>query len=160
MRTYKKHTGEHLDGTRGTWRPSLVASVFGADGHPVAWQEIAIVSCHDCGAQYGVGGDDVAIKEDGVTESEVSCYNCKCRNPITFEKHAEPEGREHFAKLKEEAEQSIKDARIRVLHEIIKDNMRKELDEKALSEAKKIIPDDAKNPQELFRSAIASLKKD
>src|SRR5574342_410419 len=110
MKNFKKHHLEHLDDTRGAWRPSLIASVHGADGHPVAWKEIVVVSCPNCGCQFGVGGDNNGpqIKADGTTDEPVTCYHCKWSDHMTFEKHQESAGREHFAKLKAEAEQSVK----------------------------------------------------
>jgi len=160
MRTYKKHHLEHLDGSRGTWRPTLVTSMWGADGHPIAWKEIVIVSCHNCGLQYGVGGDDNGpqIQDDGTTNSPVRCQHCKTEDHMTFDKHQEPIGREHFAKLKADALQEVKAARLMALQEHIKAQMQAELDERAAAAAREIIPDGADNPQELFKTAMKKYK--
>jgi hypothetical protein len=152
MKTFKKHHNEDLDGTKGAWRPSLVVGMTGADGHPVSWNEIAVVSCPSCGAPQGVGADGVTIRPDGTTDGPVKCYNCPWQDGMTFEKHQEPEGREHFARLKEEAANGVKEARVRVMQEAIKRQTLEELDQKAWDEARKVIPDGAPNPQDLFNT--------
>lgn len=160
MKTFKKHHTEHLDGTRGSWRPALVASLFGIDGHPVAWKEIVVVSCHGekCGLQYGVGGDDDGpqIQADGTTDRPVTCHHCQSSDHMTFEKHAAAEGRGHFNKLKAQAQQDVKDARIRLLKEKIRADILKTIDDEALDMANKILPDNAQNVQELFKNAMNS----
>lgn len=153
MKTFKKHHQEHLDDTKGAWRPTLVATVFGSDGHPVAWKEIVVVSCHECGLQYGVGGDEAQIQENGQTDRPVTCHHCKTTDHHHYDLHADAVGREHFAKLKKQAEDDVKEARLRVLKQLIAEQIRKEADDRAMEAAKQILPDGANNPQELFNNA-------
>jgi hypothetical protein len=154
MKNFKKHHAEHLDGTRGSWRPALIGALVGADGHYVSWKEIVVVSCHNCGLQYGVGGDEAQIQPDGTTDIPVRCHHCGLTDHMTFDSHAAPAGREHFAKIKAEAEKGVRDARLNALHEKIKADMQADLHDRALAEARKILPDGATNAQELFKSAM------
>jgi len=160
MRAYKKHHAEHLDGTRGAWRPTLIASMIGADGHPIAWKEIVVVSCHNCGLQYGVGGDDGGpqIKPDGTTDIPVICHNCKTEDHMTFEKHQESEGREHYAKLKEAAQTEADDARHRHIQEHFKAKMYENIEDITKTIAKKIIPSGAPNRDKLLKQFIDEQK--
>lgn len=143
MKTYKKHYSDELDNHKGSWRPALVASIFGADGHPIAWQEIVVVCCHGCGAQFGVGAEGDSIQADGSTSAEATCYHCKHTEHMTFEHFDQPKGREHFAKLKVDAGDAVKETRMRNVKEVLKKQMQEELDARAHEAAKAILPDDA-----------------
>lgn len=160
MKNFKKHHHEHLDDTRGAWRPSLVASMWGPDGHPVAWKEIVVVSCPNCGGQFGVGGDSNGpqIKEDGSTDQPVVCHHCKWSDHMVFDGHQEPHGREHFAKLKDQAEQDVKDGRTRHLKKVLHQQMQEELEQKAHEEAQKMLADDP-DQAKAYLNAMKKLRK-
>lgn len=55
MRTFDQHNGD-LDNTRGKWRPTLKhdTSSLDVDGDPTSWKEMAVISCPNCGSQFGV----------------------------------------------------------------------------------------------------------
>lgn len=159
MKSIKKHHSEHLDGTRGAWRPSVVgSSILGPDGHPASFGEVVVFSCPGCGAQQGVGTEAVKIQPDGTTDGPVKCYHCPWSDVLQFEKHAEAEGREHFNRMIAQAHQDVSDARIRKLHEKIKTDMQQELAEKAMAEVRKILPEGAENHAELYRDAMKRLR--
>lgn len=157
MANLKKHHDEHLDGTKGRWRPALVANVMGPDGHPASWNEIVVITCPSCGAPQGVGADAVKIV-NGKTDGPWACYHCGHSEVLEFESHQEPHGREHFAKLKDEAAKGVSEARIRQVHDAIKEQMQQELHEKALVEAKKIFPDGA-NHADALKNFMKDRKK-
>jgi hypothetical protein len=152
MITFSKHHKEHLDGTKGSWRPALIASVFGVDGHPIAWKEIVVISCPTCACQFGVGGDDVQINSDGTSSGPVTCHHCGWTDSITAEKFDHALGRSHFNQLKATAETEVSEARIRTVKEEMRKDLLADLDARAMSEAKKILPDGDPNHQELFKN--------
>lgn len=138
MSTMKKHHTEHLDGTKGRWRPALVGSeILTADGHHGDFNEIVVISCPKCGAHQGVGADDVKIV-NGKTDKPWTCYDARCRysEVLEFEGHQEPHGREHFGKLKDEAHKDVHASRIRVAHQILVNKKREELHADAMEQVK------------------------
>lgn len=162
MHSVKKHHMEDLDGTKGAWRPALTAGLIGPDGHPASFNEMVVMTCPRCGGHFGVGADDVKIQEDGTTTGPVRCpisvgkKNEPCgwvsEGPVKFEGHAEPHGREHFAKLQEQAHKDVVDGRIRGVQKQIQADLIANLHEHTLAEAKKILPDGDPNHAELFRN--------
>ena len=159
MKTYKKHTEKYLDGTKGAWRPTLIAAKYGSDGHPIEWKEIVVVSCHECGHQFGVGGDDDGpqIQEGGTFHMPVRCWHCKCINDVTLEDHSTDVGKKHFASLQTQARQDVKNARVRALQQKIMEQTLRDLEKNALAQAQQLLPDDTQNPQELFKKHLANL---
>ncbi len=138
---FKKHHAEHLDGTRAAWRPALVSSVFVAsDGHPADFNEIVVISCPvaKCGLQFGVGAEEVKIV-DGKSTGPVVCHHCGWTDSIELEGHQEPHGREHFARLKAEAHEAVRKARIEKAHAEIFAKKQEEIRAAALDEAKKYV---------------------
>ncbi len=144
MTTVKKHPTEHLDGTKGSWRPALTASsILAADGQPGDYNEIVVMSCPACGAPQGIGGDDVKIV-NGKTDRPWTCYDVRCKHRedvLEFVGHQEPAGREHFGKLKAEAHQGVFDARIRNAHLALVEKKRAELHDDAMAQVKAEIGD-------------------
>jgi hypothetical protein len=145
----RKHHAEHLDGTKGSWRPTLIAGkILGADGHPESFEEIVVFSCPRCGAQQGVGadghlGEPVII--NGVTDKPVSCYDkkrCgwKSEGPVTFDDHQSTAGREHYKRLHDEAHRELHNARERVITQAIHDHVLKNFDQIKKTEMEKILP--------------------
>ncbi len=150
MKTFKKHhTDELPDGIKGkgSWRPSLVSTLDGADGMPIAWKEIVVVSCPQCAGQFGVGADGPEINANGKTDEPVHCPYCSWSDHMEFEKHQHSEGREHFAKLKGKAEESVRQARLDKAHQIIQKQMQDELNDRAYEEAKKLFPAGGNHPE-------------
>lgn len=160
MKNFKKHHHEHLDDTRGAWRPSLVASMWGPDGHPIAWKEIVIVSCPGCGIQFGVGGDanGPQINEDGTTTEPVVCHHCQWSDNMTFDGHTEPHGREHFAKLKDQAANDVKEARAHHLKRALHKQMLENLDQAVHEESERLLAEDPDHAK-AFLKAMKNLKK-
>ncbi len=159
MHTFKKHKDEHLDNTRGKWRPALTAGIIGADGHPASFNEIVVFSCPSCGAPQGVGGDDVKIQADGTTDGPVKCYHCGWTEVLHFELHADAVGRDHFGKLKEDAKVEVAEARMSKIKQLIREQMQQELDAKAHEAAKQILPDGDPNHAELFKNYMKNKKQ-
>jgi hypothetical protein len=158
MKSFKKHHSDDLDGTKGAWRPALIAGVIGVDGHPMSHREVVVFSCPGCGAPQGVGGDDVQILPDGTTDGIVRCYHCPWADTMTFEKHADAAGRSHFNELKAKAIKEIQDTRLNAIREKVREELFADLNDRAMAEAKKIMPDGAQNPQELFREVMSKKK--
>ena len=160
MRNFKKHHLEHLDDTRGAWRPSLIASMWGPDGQPVAWKEMVVVSCPNCGCQFGVGGDNNGpqIKQDGTTDQPVVCHHCKWSDHMTFDSHTEPQGREHFAKLKDQAVKEVREGRVRHLKKALHQQMMENMEQITHEEAMKQLSEDPDHAQ-AFLKAMDKLKK-
>lgn len=162
MRNIKKHHLEHLDGTKGAWRPALVPGMIGVDGHPASFNEVVVFTCPQCGAPQGVGGDAVKIQADGTTDGPVRCVNapkCSFSEVMQFEAHATDAGREHFARMKEEAHAGVAETRISKVKEEIRQNMLAELDAKAHEEAKKILPEGDPNHPEIFKNFMKKRAK-
>lgn len=154
MRTIKKHHLEHLDGTKGAWRPAHVPGLVGVDGLPASFNEVVVFTCPQCGAPQGVGGDRVKIQVDGTTNDVVPCVNaprCAFNDVVKFENHGDDAGREHFARLKEEAHSGVAETRIRRVKEKVRERMLAEIDAKAHEEAKRVLPDGDPNHPELFK---------
>lgn len=156
----QKHHSDHLDGTKGRWRPALVAGLLGVDGHPMTFEEVVVISCPGCGAPQGIGGDDVKIV-DGKTDRPWRCYDPRCQyvvDSMEFLLHQDPKGREHFAQLKDQASKEVDEGRVRHLHERIRQELQDGLNDRALSEARKIMAAGGAPPQELFRNAMGRKK--
>ncbi len=76
-----------LDGSRGKWRPTLKHKSTDADGDPTTWEDRAVVSCPECGCQFGV-----TVGADGKSVGPVKCGYT--RPPVTRNE------RKVFAKVK------------------------------------------------------------
>lgn len=159
MHKMKLHHDEELDGKfKGSWRPSLVATLYGVDGQPVAWKEIVVFTCPSCGCPQGFGADGDEIVE-GKSERIIKCQDSRCgwADMLEFDDHQKAKGRERYGKIKAEAEEGVKQARINHLHDKIRNEMQADMNERALAEAKKIMAAGG-DPQEIFRSHMAKKK--
>ncbi len=162
MSKMEKHHSEHLDNTKGRWRPALVAGQLkGPDGHPLTFDEIVVISCPACGAPQGIGADDVKIV-NGKTDRPWHCYGgprgeCKATlDSIEFDQHQDTAGREHFGRLKAEAQAQVEAAREMAVRHHVMENDTLEREERITAQAKALFPD-AKDPAAL-QKVLAQLK--
>jgi hypothetical protein len=165
----KKHHAEHLDGTKGSWRPALHAKAIGADGeHPDEFHELVVFSCPKCGMQQGVGADEPPAPQivNGVTDKPVKCHNdpkiCGwvSEQPLTFEDHQTEKGRKHFQELHDKAHQEVTEARERKIKKIIQDQIRDTIIEKSHEGMRAILPEgiERSQHQEIFKKFMTNRK--
>ena len=161
-----KHHEEQLDATRGAYRVTLQAkkSSFGPDDHPQSWDVGVIVSCPSCGCQFGVGFDanGPKIGLDGKTDRVVKCMNpkgCAWSDVMEFDLFDDAATKAEVGKRKADAAAEIADTRIRVLKEHHRRQLELELDERALAEAKKIVPDGDPDAARKFADFMKAAKK-